>query len=149
MKVQHKGIVLTNEVTESEDGLYIFNQEATLSGDHRQQDIELTVNLLTDMGSKYLAGTVKISSHQMISYEKDNMMIAVSRCMDNQAYCQLKVQRVVRKARSMYRSREPKSIPKRSILHVKSRDHEHEEMERSPTMKNIYQIRHTNAKTEY
>ena len=90
------------------------------------------------MGSKYLAGTVKISQNEMLHSEGRKIIVAISRCMDQDSFCQLQIERVVTKVRNMYRSRDPKNIMKKSILNTKNRD---EEMERSPTIKNIFHVK--------
>lgn len=69
MKVEHLGSLLTGETPPSPDHRYIFNQTITLKDPQDKECFELTVNLLTDKGAKYIAGIVKLYHSEMLRSE--------------------------------------------------------------------------------
>lgn len=60
MKLEHQGSLLTGETAPSDDNRYIFNQAVTLRDQTNKECFEITVNLLTDKGAKYIAGVIKL-----------------------------------------------------------------------------------------
>jgi hypothetical protein len=65
MKIEHSGSQLTSEAAPLEDGQFIFNQEVVLK-DGKEECLELVAHLLTDKGSMYIAGVVRLYPQQMI-----------------------------------------------------------------------------------
>ena len=75
------------------------------------------------------------------------MDVPLLRCLDSHASFIVMVNRVVLKELNTFRGREPRSILKKSPLKIKTR--EFEEIERSPTIKNIHSLKHNHTRTEY
>jgi hypothetical protein len=94
MKIEHQGSLLTGETPLSDDNRYIFNQTVTLKDSTNKDCFELTVNLLTDKGAKYIAGIIKLYQSEMVRSEGEKLVLSLSKCIDTEAFCEVKVDMV-------------------------------------------------------
>ena len=67
MKLEYLGETLTTDVTQNDSGKFIFNQEVKLKEDIDKNHFEITAHLVTDKGSKYIAGVLKLMKGEMIN----------------------------------------------------------------------------------
>ena len=82
MKVEHQGILLTGDVSQGEDNRFHFNQTATIKDSSNKECLELTVNLLTDKGAKYIAGVAKLYPSEIVRAEGERIVVALVKCID-------------------------------------------------------------------
>lgn len=78
----------------SQDNRYIFNQSITLKDNQNKECFELTVNLLTDKGAKYIAGIVKMYHSELMRSEGQKIVLSLSKCIDTEAFCEIKIDKV-------------------------------------------------------
>lgn len=95
MKVEHLGSLITGESPPSDDNRFIFNQEVILKDDTQADCFELTVNLLTDKGAKYIAGVIKLYKSELVRSEGERLVLSLSKCIDSEAFCEVKVDQVI------------------------------------------------------
>ena len=63
--------------------------------DETQRDcFELTVNLLTDKGAKYIAAVIKLYKSELIRSEGERLVLSLSKCIDSEGFCEVKVDQV-------------------------------------------------------
>jgi ligand-binding sensor protein len=82
MKIEHQGSLLTGEVAVSNDDRYIFNQSVTLKDQAKKDFLELTINLITDKGAKYIAGVFRLYQSEMVRSEGERLVLSLSKCID-------------------------------------------------------------------
>ena len=82
MKIEHQGGLLTGEIARSGDNRYSFNQTVTLTDSFSKDHFELTIDLLTDKGAKYIAGVVKLYQAEMIRSEGERLVLSLAKCID-------------------------------------------------------------------
>lgn len=69
LKIEHLGSMIAPEVSPSDNDTFIFNQEVCLIDEQQRDHLELSFHLVTEIGSKYLAGAVKIYTEEMLRSE--------------------------------------------------------------------------------
>lgn len=53
------------------------------------------MNLITEKGSKYIAGIVKLFHNELVRSEGQRVVVALGKCLDPEAFCEVKVEKVV------------------------------------------------------
>lgn len=91
---------------------FIFNQEVTLKNNSDKNHIELVVQLLTEKGNKYVGGVVRLVENDLVASEGECMAVQVSKCLDGEAVCELRVDQVA--TSRVMRKGSPKRAPLRS-----------------------------------
>lgn len=94
MKIEHMGSLVTGESPPSEDNRFVFNQELILKDETQRDCFELTVNLLTDKGAKYIAAVIKLYKAELVRSEGERLVLSLSKCIDTEAFCEVKVDQV-------------------------------------------------------
>lgn len=110
MIIELRGTTLTNEVSSNDSNKFIFNQEANLKGDHLRSFFELTITITTDKGARYIAGVIKLQQSELINQEGELLIIPLSKCLDPEATCEIRVQEVTSE-KVMRKMQLDKSIP--------------------------------------
>jgi hypothetical protein len=77
--------------------------------------LELVVQLLTEKGNKYVGGVVKLPESDLVASEGECMAVPVSKCLDAEAICELRVDQV--STSRIVRKGSPKRAPLRSEYH--------------------------------
>jgi len=57
------------------------------------------------MGSKYIAGVIKLYHSEMVRSEGEKLVLSLSKCIDSQAFCEIKVDQVICKSYEHSKSR--------------------------------------------
>lgn len=57
---------------------------------------ELQVSLVTEKGARYISGHLKLYHNEIIRAEGDRLVVTLSKCLDPEAICELRVDKVVR-----------------------------------------------------
>ncbi len=96
MVVEQAALPLTKEVPPSEDGRFLFNQEIRLKEVSEKLFTELNISLITEKGARYTSGLIKLFHNELIRSEGDRLVVTLSKCLDSEALCELKVEKVVR-----------------------------------------------------
>jgi hypothetical protein len=96
MAIEQSGRPLTNEVPSNEEGRFLFNQEVRLREESQKLFTELSISLVTEKGARYISGVVKLYHSEIIRSESDRLVITLSKCLDTEAFCELRVDKVVR-----------------------------------------------------
>lgn len=96
MVVEQAALPLTKEVPPSEDGRFLFNQEIRLKENGEKIFTELNISLITEKGARYTSGLIKLFHNELIRSEGERLVVTLSKCLDNEALCELKVEKVVR-----------------------------------------------------
>lgn len=96
MVVEQAALPLTKEVPPSEDGRFLFNQEIRLKEASEKLFTELNISLITEKGARYTSGLIKLFHNELIRSEGDRLVVTLSKCLDSEALCELKVEKVVR-----------------------------------------------------
>jgi hypothetical protein len=73
---------------------------------------ELNVCLVTEKGARYISGTIKLYHNELIRAEGDRLVVTLSKCLDPEALCEIKVEKVVREGGQ--RKRTLTTIPERN-----------------------------------
>ena len=94
MKLEYLGETLTSDVSQNDSGKFIFNQEVKLQEDIDKNNFEITAHLVTDKGSKYIAGVLKLMKGELINQEGEILILHLVRCLDSEATCELRVDQV-------------------------------------------------------
>ncbi len=96
MVLEQSALPLTKEVPPSEDGRFLFNQEIRLKEAGEKLFTELNISLITEKGARYTSGLIKLFHNELIRSEGDRLVVTLSKCLDSEALCELKVEKVVR-----------------------------------------------------
>ncbi len=112
MAIEHSGHPLTKEVPPNEEGKFVFNQEIRLKEESDKMFAELSVSLVTDKGSRYVSGMIKLYHNELIRSEGERLVVTLSRCLDSEAICEVRVDKVTREG--MQRKRNLTTIPERN-----------------------------------
>ncbi len=51
--------------------------------------------MITEKGSKYIAGIVKFFHNELLRSEGQRIVVALGKCLDPEAFCEVKVEKVV------------------------------------------------------
>ena len=57
---------------------------------------ELNICLVTEKGARYTSGMIKLYHSELIRAEGERLVVTLAKCLDPEALCELKVERVVR-----------------------------------------------------
>ena len=85
MKLQYNGESLSAEVTQNDSGKFIFNQEITVKEDLDRNCFEIIAQLITEKGSKYIAGVVKLMKSELANQEGEMLISHLTKCLDPEA----------------------------------------------------------------
>lgn len=96
MVIEQSSLPLTKEVPPGEDGRFTFNQEIRLKEASEKLFTELNISLITEKGARYTSGLIKLFHNELIRSEGDRLVVTLSKCLDSEALCEIKVERVVR-----------------------------------------------------
>ena len=69
MSLDLKGSPLSPDVQPNDFNKFIFNKEITLKEDDGRPFLEITANIITDKGAKYIAGVIKLQQSELIKQE--------------------------------------------------------------------------------
>ena len=78
----------------AEDNRYAFNHAFTIKDDLQSDCFQLTINLLTEKGAKYIAGVARIYQSELVRSEGERLVIPLTKCIDSQAFCEIKVDQI-------------------------------------------------------
>lgn len=96
MVVEQAALPLTKELPPNEEGRFVFNQEIRLKEAAEKLFTELNISLITEKGARYTSGLIKLFHNELIRSEGDRLVVTLSKCLDSEALCELKVEKVVR-----------------------------------------------------
>lgn len=78
------------------DSKYIFNQDIILKSSYDQKEcFEFILHLVTDKGSRYIGGVVKLYHSEMIRSEGEKLSLSLAKCVDPEAFCEIRVNKVL------------------------------------------------------
>lgn len=75
---------------------FIFNQEIALTQDQDSPIFEISIYITTSKGSHYITGVLQIDSHELNNLEGEVVTMPISKCIDPQGSCEMKVIQVNR-----------------------------------------------------
>lgn len=113
MAIEHAGHPLTKEVPPNEEGKFVFNQEVRLREESEKMFAELNVSLVTEKGARYISGMIKLYHNELIRSEGERLVVTLSKCLDSDAICEIKVDKVMREGTQ--RKRTLTTIPERNL----------------------------------
>lgn len=112
MAIEHGGHPLTKEVAANEEGKFVFSQEVRVREESEKLFTELNVSLVTEKGARYNTGTIKLYHNELIRAEGERLVVTLSKCLDSDAICEIKVDKVLREGTQ--RKRTLTTIPERN-----------------------------------
>ena len=80
-----------------------------------KKHLELVVQLITEKGNKYVGGVVKLPESDLVASEGECMAVSVSKCLDAEATCELRVDQV--STSRVFKKSAQKRAPLRSEYH--------------------------------
>lgn len=57
---------------------------------------ELNICLITEKGARYISGIAKLYHNELVRSEGDRLVITLSKCLDTEAFCELRVDKVIK-----------------------------------------------------
>ena len=74
---------------------------------------ELSICLVTEKGARYTSGMIKLYHNELVRAEGERLVITLAKCLDPEALCEIKVEKVVREGGE--RKRTLTTIPERNL----------------------------------
>lgn len=89
MRVESKGGPSTREAEPNSKGLYVFDEDLHIM--LKGNSIDLNFGLITDKGSHYSGGILKISPADLKQSQISVSRMALTKCIDKEAWCEFQV----------------------------------------------------------
>lgn len=94
MALEYQKQPITKEASSTDQNKFIFNENIQLKGEGDGHAFEILASLYTEKGTKYTSGQMKLLSAELIRSKGERLVIPLTKCLDQDAFCQLVVEGV-------------------------------------------------------